>query len=197
MRFLAVPVLALLAAGCASSRVYLNRDVATAVVLAPFNDSMDIEAPWKMWRYVEREVASRGYRIVPHDKVEQFYIDKKFRSEPGQIRMYSTEELAEIFGADCVVYSNIADWSRTVLGIYNSVTVKLEAQICDKHGEELWKNEGSDGYAHAPATKGILNSVIGTAVADPEQYAGGAAGRCFSSLPWAGWDPAQPRTTSK
>ena len=193
-RVLAAIVLAILAGGCGHSRVYINRDVATALVLAPFNDSIDLEAPWKMWGHVEREVARRGYRLVPHAKVEQFYVDKKFRSEPAQIRMYSTEELAQIFGADCVVYSNIAAWGTTITGIYNSVNVKLEAQVYDKKGEELWKNQGEDGYAQAPTSRGILDSVIGVGFADPGNYAEGAAGKCFSSLPWAGWDPATPKT---
>lgn len=194
MRILALGVAAVLVAGCGSSRVYLNRDVATAVVLAPFNDSMDAEAPWKMWSYVEREVARRGYRLIPHATVEQFYVDKKFRGEPGQIKMYGTDELAKIFNADCVVYSNLAEWGKTTLGVYNSVTVKLEAQICDKNGEEIWKGEGQDGYAHAPSSsKGILESFVGAAATDPGGYAPGAAASCFSSLPWAGWDPDLPK----
>lgn len=198
MRVLALAVAAILAAGCGSSRVYLNRDVATAVVLAPFNDSADIEAPWKMWKFVEKEVARRGYRLVPHATVEQFYVDKKFRSEPGQIKMYGADELAKIFNADCVVYSNIAEWGQVLTGIYNSVTVKLEAQICDKNGDEIWKAEGQDGYSQSASSgKGILHSFVGAAATDPGGYAAGAASACFTSLPWAGWDPDLPRAPAK
>jgi hypothetical protein len=198
MRVLTLGLAAILAAGCGSSRVYLNRDVATAVVLAPFNDSSDVEAPWKMWKYVEKEVARRGFRLVPHATVEQFYVDKKFRSEPGQIKMYGTDELAKIFNADCVVYSNLAEWGKTTLGVYNAVTVKLEAQICDRNGEEIWKGQGEDGYSQSASSgKGILHSFVGAAATDPEGYAAGAASACFGSLPWAGWDPALPRTPAK
>jgi hypothetical protein len=188
-------MLALAAASCGHSRVYLNRDVATAVVLVPLNDSSNVDAPWKMWKYVEREVARHGYRLVPHERVEQFYVEKKFMGgDPGQIKMFGTDELAKIFNVDAVVYSNVVEWGASTLVLYNSVDVKLEAQICDKNGDEMWKGVGHDGYSQAPSRRGLLGSTLGAALTDPEKYAGGAAANCFAGLPWAGWDPEMPRT---
>lgn len=193
MRKVLVVALSVLAAGCGSNRVYLNRDVTTAVVLAPLNESLDVDAPWKMWKYVEKQVASRGFRIVDHAKVAKFYDDKKFTGDPGQIQSFSTEELAKIFNVDAVVWSNITEWGKTTLGVYNSVEVKLEAEIHDRSGAVLWKGAGHDGYSQAAGGKGILSSFVGAAATDPEKYAHGAAAGCFSSLPWAGWDPETPR----
>ncbi|HEY3226891.1 MAG TPA: GNA1162 family protein, partial [Planctomycetota bacterium] len=110
MRWLAAVALAALAAGCAPGRIYLDRDVATAVVLVPLNDSMNVDAPWKMWKYVEYEVSLRGYALVPHEVVEKFYRDKKFTGDPGQIKAYDSKDLAKIFNADAVVWSNVAEW---------------------------------------------------------------------------------------
>lgn len=194
MRRIPFVLLALLAASCGHSRVYLNRDVATAVVLVPLNDSSNVDAPWKMWKYVEHEVARHGYRLVPHATVEQFYVDKKFMGgDPGQIKMFGTDELAKIFNADAVVYSNIVEWGATTLVVYNAVNVKLEAQIYDKNGDELWKGEGHHGYSQAPGKRGLLGSTLGAIATDPEKYAGGAAANCFGGMPWAGWDPEMPR----
>jgi len=193
MRFLVPAFLAVFAIGCGSSRVYLNRDVATAVVLAPLNESPDTQAGWKMWPYVEDRVASRGYRIVPHAEVQKFYEDKKYTGDPGQISEFSTEELAKIFNVDAVVWSKVVSWDKKTLGIYNSIEVKLEAELHDRNREILWKGEGQDGYSSAPSSKSIFSSFVGTAVADPEKYAPGAAMNCFGSLPWAGWDPKAPR----
>jgi hypothetical protein len=194
MRRIPFIALALAAASCGHSRVYLNRDVATALVLAPFNDSKDDRAPWKMWKYVEREVARRGYALVPHDKVWQFYESKKYTADPGQITEYSTAELAKLFNVDAVVRSNVIEWGATTLVLYNSVDVKLEAAIYDRNGDELWKGEGHDGYSQAPSKRGLLGSTLGAVATDPEKYAGGAAANCFGGLPWAGWDPEMPRS---
>ena len=194
MKRIVLAGLAALALGCGHSRVYLNRDMTTAVVLAPLNNSMDVQAPWKMWKYVERQVAHRGFRIVPHAKVEQFYADKKFTGDPGQISQYSNEELAKIFEVDAVVWSNVAEWGKKTLGVYTSIEVKLEARILDKNGEEVWKGEGKYGSSStASSWKGALWDTVGATATDPEKYADEAAANCFASLPWAGWDPAAPR----
>ena len=187
-------LIALGAIGCASQRVYLNRDVATAVVLAPLNQTLNRDAPWKMWSYIEREVASRGYRIVPHDKVWKFYESKKFTEDPGQITDYSNEELAKEFNVDAVIWSTLHSWDPQLLGIYNSIEVKIEAELHDRKGVVLWKGEGSDGYSSGGlSTKSILGGMFGAATANPEKYAPGAAARCFDELPWAGWDPKTPK----
>ena len=197
MRLIACVVLAAVAAGCGSSRVYLNRDVTTAVVLAPLNDSMDASAPWKMWKYVEQEVAGRGFALVPHETVEKFYTDKKFTGDPGQIQAYTTQELAKIFNVDAVVWSNLSEWGATTLVVKTSVDVKLSAEIHDRDGQVVWKGEGEYGSSSsAKSWKGALWDTIGAAVTDPEKYAPGAAARCFAGLPWAGWDPDQPRAAA-
>lgn len=193
MRLLVLGAAALIACGCGHGRVYLNRDVTTAVVLAPLNESLNVDAPWKMWKYVERQVASRGFRVVDHAVVVKFYEDKGFTGDPGQIESFNTEELAKIFKVDAVVWSNILAWEAKTLGIYNSVEVKLEAEIHDKAGAVVWKGSGSDGYSAIPSRKGMLASALGAAFTDPEKYAPGAAANCFGSLPWAGWDPEAPR----
>lgn len=193
MRFIALGVLAVTAAGCGSTRVYLNRDVTTAVVLAPLNESTDPEAGWKSWRYVEHQVAGRGFLIVPHEQVQKFYEDKKYTGDPGQITEFSTEELAKIFKVDAVVWTKVLSWDKKTLGIYNSVEVKLYAELQDATGAVVWKGEGSDGYSQVPSGKTMFSSFVGTAAADPEKYAPGAARECFARLPWAGWDPKAPR----
>lgn len=195
MRIWVLGVAAFLAAGCGSSRVYLNRDVTTVLVLAPMDEHKGPEdASWKMWKYLEREVAHRGYRLVPHDKVAKFYTDKKYTANPGQIIEWSTKELAQHFSVDAVVWSRLTAWEATTLGIYNSVEVKIEAELQDSSGAVMWKGEGEDGYSQAPSRKGMLTSFVGAAVADPEKYAPGAAAGCFRGMPWAGWDPDAPRT---
>ena len=195
MRFPLLGVAAILAAGCGSSRVYLNRDVTTVLVLAPMDESKGPpEGPWKMWKYLEREVAHRGYRLVPHDRVAKFYADKKYTSNPGQIIEWSTKDLAKEFAVDSVVWSRLTAWDTTTLGIYNSIEVKIEAELQDSNGEVIWKGEGRDGYSQAPTSRNIFSSTIGALAADPEKYAPGAAGHCFHGLPWAGWDPKAPRT---
>jgi len=193
-RILAVAALAILAVGCAPRRVYLNRDLGTALVLIPLNNSMNVEAPLKMWRYIEHEVAGRGYRLVPRPTVEKFYEDKGFTGDPGQIESFDTKELAKIFNADVVVWPTIESWGKKTLGVYTAVEVKLTAWIADREGNELWKGEGEHGSSStAGSWKAALYDTVGAAATDPVKFAPGAAANCFGSLPWAGWDPAVAR----
>jgi len=195
MRWFAAVALVATMAACAPRRVYLDRDVMTAVVLAPLNDSMDAEAPWKMWKYVEREVAARGYAVVPHAVVEKFYMDKKFTGDPGQIKSYDSKELAKIFNADAVVWSNLAEWGKKTLVIYTSIEVKLEAELRDREDNVLWTGKGEHGEStSARSGKKGLWDTLGATLTDPEKYAPQAAANCFASLPWAGWDPEAKRT---
>jgi len=191
----------LLAAGCGSSRVYLNRDVTTVAVLIPFNESTATNnAALKMWTYVEHEVASRGYRLVAHAKVGAFYDSKKY-TDPAQIQEWSTEELAKEFGADAVVWSNLVAWEKKTAVVYNEVEVKITAELRARDGSKdgltVWNGEGADGYTSTASGKGMLTGFLQTQAADPGKYAPAAAAKCFSSLPWAGWDPETPRTPAK
>jgi len=197
MKIALIGIAALAAAGCASPRVYLNRDVTTVLILAPMDEHNGPEdAAWKMWKYVEREVARKGYRLVPRDRVAQFYADKKY-THTGQIMEWTTKELAQLFGVDSVVWSRLTAWDATTLGIYNSIEVKIEAELQDAGGAVIWKGQGADGYSSAPSSKNIFGSVVGTVFTDREKYAPGAAAECFEGLPWAGWDPQAPRTPAE
>ena len=194
---------AILAAGCGTStRVYLNRDVQTVLVLPPFNDSTGAnEVPWKLWPYMERQVAAHGYRVVPRGTVEAFYQSKKY-IEPEQIAEWTHADLCKEFKVDAIVISRIVEWGATTLGISNSVNVKLTAELREgdgsKEGALVWNDEGSDGYSSsATTTKGILSGVFGSVSTDPGKYAPGAAEHCFRSLPYAGWDPEMKKTQNK
>ena len=202
MRILALGLVAMLAAGCAPSRVYLNRNVETVLVLIPFNDSTGPnDAPLKAWTYVERQVASRGYRLVPRQKVADFYDAKKY-TDPAQIAEWSHEDLCKEFNVDAIVISHLVAWENQTLGIYNSVSVKITAELRardgSKEGALVWNGEGEEGYQSSASTgKGILGAFTQAATTDPGKYAPDAAAECFASLPWAGWDPEMKKFSPK
>jgi hypothetical protein len=193
MRIIVGIALVLSVVGCGSSRVYLNRDVQTVLVLIPFNESQgENEAPLKMWPYVEEQVARRGYRLVPREKVSAFYDAKKY-TDPAQIGEWSHDELCKEFKVDAIVISHLVAWDKKTLGVYNSIEVKLLAELRardgSKEGALVWNGEGEDGYSATAGGKGILQGLVGVAATDPVKYAPGAAARCFGGLPYAGWDP--------
>ncbi|MBI4565072.1 MAG: DUF799 family lipoprotein [Planctomycetes bacterium] len=189
---------AMAAIGCGAGKNYINRDIETVVVLIPFNESLDIEAPIKMWKYVEREMAERGYRLVPRDQVEKFYVDHKFTGDPAEIKAFSAKDLAEKFNVDGVVYTNLSRWGKKTVGIYTEIGVTIQAELRDRTGELAWgPAEGEEEHSKTADAgggwKGLLNSALrdtaSAALTDTEKFAPGAASQCFASLPWAGWDP--------
>ena len=196
MRICVVALASLAVMSCGHApRVYMNRDLATAAVLCPYNETPDADASWRMWKYVENEVRSKGYRLVPHDQVLAFYQKKKFldadgKGESAQIRMFTMKELADEFKADAVVESSLTDWGHSTLLITNTVKVRLEARMYDKEESILWQGEGENSQTRSSSSwTGIIGNTIAGATARFDDYAPRAANRCFESLPWAGYEP--------
>lgn len=185
-----VPVMALLAVGCAVKPTYLNRDIYTVAVLPPFNGTNYMEASRRAWPYVEAEVARRGYGLIPRATVEAFYEKNRFNLAE-EVQQYSAQELAKEFACDAVVYSNVAKWDRMTLLLYVQLKVALEASLLDgKTGEGLWEGEGSAGDADIgrDAVVGTVGSVIAGLDA-LERFCGPAASACFRRMPLPGYEP--------
>lgn len=189
---------ALAAVGCGGPpRVWVNRDINRALVLVPLNESDDLEAPVKLLPHVEKEVTDHGWTLVPRADVIAFYEKNRF-TDPGEMTMYSSAELAREFQADVVVWVNVARWGKRLK--YNplehgnaQVGVALEASVQDAEGRELWKGFGEEDMSSShqwfTGGLGVLYDLVKTAVVDCEAYAPGASKKCFLGMIRAGWDP--------
>lgn len=194
---LAVALAACAAPGCAGARpVYLNRDVRTVAVLWPLNASNFIEAPDRLWPYVEHEVQSRGYALVPRATVWGFYEAKRFTGEPGQINMFTAQELCREFKCDAVVYTNIAEWGANRKLTRTELKVAVEAYIVDgKDGQRCWEGAGEDKSSTGGgfSVRGIVKDAILAQLRDLEPYGQRAAEKCFRKLPLPGYEPRDPK----
>ncbi len=191
---------ALFLAGCSSGPEYLNRDVTKVVVMIPFDMATEGTGNGvKAWEHVEHEVSRRGYALIPRADIENWYRQKKFTGTPEEIQSYTVPELCREFGVDAVVLTDLPQWGKVTMGIFNEVRVKMVAELIDKDGATVWKGEGSCGDSNVNLGRGkksIFDIILDTAVkaaVDPEVYAGKAAAKCFRDLPRAGWDPEQKK----
>jgi hypothetical protein len=193
-------VLALLA-GCSSGPppkpVYLNRELGRVVVLPPFNETMNREC-WKtVWPMLLAGVGSRGYRVVSQPEVEAFYARNNFKTDPGEIKIYRTEEIAREFKADAVLYSNILRWGGSYVGVYSEAGVEIELALMDgKAGGRLWETRGAAVSRESVRGRNVFElafSLIGVAgnaaLRSTDAAAERAVAEACGRMPLAGLDP--------
>ena len=186
---------ALAAPSCKNRPVYLNRDVATVLVLPSFMETLEPDAWEMMWPHVLAGVAARGYQVVPAEKVLAFYDKNKFRADPAEIKMYSADELAKEFKADGVFYSNITRWGAEYVLVWASYGVEAKFELVDAKGERLWYGTGKDVVNSGAGTgKDALIGAAASALsiaflkrADP--FCRRCVRQGLRSLPLAGFEP--------
>lgn len=157
LRIVAPVLLCCAATACASSPgappVYLNRDVASVVVLPPFNETITNDAWQTAWPHLIEAVASRGYAVRTKEEVEAFYRKNKFNAAPEEVNLYSAQDLAKELRADAVLYSNIVKWGYKYVGVYSEYGVEMDLRLVDgQSGGEIWK--GKAAARHSEAVQG-------------------------------------------
>ena len=195
---------ALSVVGCAGGPppkpVYLNRDVTSVAVLPPFSEVIDPEA-WKtMWPQIIEELAARGYRVVPAQRVDAFYAKNRFHGDPAEISVYSPVELANEFDVDSVFYSNITRWSYEYVFLFSTYGVEADYELVDgKTEERLWAGHGSAVHTETLGGRNggeflaSIFMVAGNAFLNRiAPYSGECVEGAFRRLPHAGYDPELP-----
>jgi len=168
----------------------------TVGVLPPFNDSMTVDAPKKVWPMVDEETAARGYRTVPRERIEEFFRRNQFVF-PEEILQYDPKDLAKEWGCQGLVYSRLEEYGQKYAVLSREVRVRIRVELLDcRTGEVLWRGVGEAGDSSA-AGNGIglgtllVQAMVSEALAsEVESYARKACARAFRALPLAGFAPS-------
>lgn len=139
-------LLALLVAGCAAKPYdytnYRQHRPRSILVMPPLNESTKIEGTYSYLSTVTMPLAEMGYYVFPVAVVDQFLKDNGMPT-PGEMNQVPLNKVAEIIGADAVLYVTLKEYGTKYQVINSSTTVRVHARLVDTRTSLLlWEGEG-------------------------------------------------------
>lgn len=170
-------VAAILITGCAHQQAdkynyaqFRAENPHSILVVPVVNRSVDVDAPNYFLSSISVPLAERGYYVFPVNMVKEVMHDDGL-SDADMVHGSDPTRLAQIFGADSVMYVSINRWDARYLVFNTTVTVELDYQLkSGKTGEILWKNKQMITYAPQTNNNGgnplafLISSAIAAAV---------------------------------
>lgn len=112
------------------------------LILPPLNQSTHVEATYGYLSTVTYPVAELGYYVYPVAVVDQLFKENGMPTA-GEMQQVPLSKVAEITGADAVLYVTLEEYGTTYKVIDSQTTVKAHAKLVDTHTQVLlWEGEG-------------------------------------------------------
>ena len=165
--FFLILILTALMTGCASQKSYDYSAIRESkprsiVVLPPLNLSPDVRATYSMLATVTRPLAELGYYVFPVALVDQTFRENGL-TEPGEMHNASPAKIAEIFGADAILYIKINEYGASYRVVSSDVIVSASAELVDaRSGRMLWSGSAKASNSENKDSSG--NGVVGLLV---------------------------------
>jgi hypothetical protein len=154
---------ALLAAGCETLPDESSGDMLAFEAAAPrsilvvpsVNNSLDVDAPDYLLTTLPKPLAEKGYYVFPVNTTK-FILQQEGFYEGEQIHRQPPEMLAQLFGADAVLFVTINRWDAQYVLLTTTVTVELDYRMVAKDGAEIWASTQRMSYAPSNESTGHL-----------------------------------------
>ncbi|MBB3257453.1 hypothetical protein F4827_002000 [Paraburkholderia bannensis] len=131
---------------------FKNARPRSILVLPPDNETTDVNASNSMLSQMTMPLAEAGYYVFPVAVMEETFKQNGLTTA-GDIQQTPPAKLREIFGADAVVYSKIAQFGTQYRVLASATVVTASAKLADlKNGDVLWQ-----GSATANSEEGSNN----------------------------------------
>lgn len=137
-------LLAVLLTGCASNVVKQDLSAFEAakprsiLVVPAANKSVDVDAPAYLLTTLTVPLAEKGFYVFPVHTAKTV-LEQEGLYEGEQIHQQSPAHLAQMFGADAILYVTINQWDAKYVVISTTVTVDFDYRLVSKDGTELWR----------------------------------------------------------
>lgn len=133
--------------GCAHRAVELDKQEKflaaspRSILIVPVvNNSVDITAADYMLSTLTIPLAERGYYVFPINAVKRVLEDDGL-ADSSLVHSAPTSRLANLFGADVVLYVVVEQWDAKYMLINTTTTVSIAYQIREgKTDDVLWQN---------------------------------------------------------
>jgi hypothetical protein len=143
MKRLLILVAALLT-GCATQAVKTDLSAFQAaaprsiLVVPAANKSVDVDAPNYLLTTLTVPLAEKGFYVFPVHTAKTV-LEQEGLYEGEQIHQQPPAHLAQMFGADAVLYVTINQWDAKYVLLSTTVTVDFDYKLVYKDGTELWR----------------------------------------------------------
>ena len=136
--------LAVVLTGCVSAPVKkdlsaFNTAAPRSILVVPaINKTLDVDAPNYLLSTMTIPLAEKGFYVFPVNTAK-FILEQEGFYEGEQIHNQPPEVLANLFGADAVLYVTIKRWDAQYALITTTVTVEFDYRMVIKDGTEIWQ----------------------------------------------------------
>lgn len=142
IRVIGVSIAALVLVGCATKPYdYTNfreHPPRSILVLPPLNESMSVEGTYSYLSTATRPLAELGYYVFPVAIVDQL-LKENGMPTAGEMHQVPLNKVAEIIGADAVMYVTLKEYGTKYQVLSSVPTVSATAKLVDtKTGVLLW-----------------------------------------------------------
>ena len=119
---------------------FLSASPRSILVIPVVNKSMDVTAADYMLSTLTIPIAERGYYVFPINAVKRV-LEEDGMADSSLVHSAPTSKLANLFGADTVLYVVVEQWDAKYMVLTTKVTVAIYYQIRDgKTDDILWEN---------------------------------------------------------
>lgn len=108
------------------------------LVVPAANKSVDVDAPNYLLTTLTVPLAEKGFYVFPVHTVKTV-LEQEGLYEGDQIHKQAPEHLAQLFGADAVLFVTINQWDAKYVVLSTTVTVDFDYRLVGKDGTELWR----------------------------------------------------------
>lgn len=174
---LALSCLTLLITGCATQEItYSVNDpnIRSVLIIPAVNETVEPFAGNLLTATIGYRIAEQGYYVFPVNTV-RMVLEHEGLYEPEKIQEVEAMKLADMFGADTVLYAQVKEWtsSYALLDTYTAITVNYE--LFSKDGTKIFENEYSARYSpgnNSTSLADIIANMIAAAIerADPSYF---------------------------
>lgn len=157
-------------AGCAAQPsvnwTQFNQAPPRSILIVPVvNKSLDVDASNYVLSTLTVPLAELGYYVFPVNTAK-VVLEQEGLYEPEMVREHETPKLAQLFGADAVLYVTINRWDAQFLLFTTTVTVQFNYVMHRKDGTVIWSAKKQMQYSPQQQQQGTgLAQFIAAAVA--------------------------------
>lgn len=126
---------------------FRTEDPRSILIVPVVNRSIDVDAPDYFLSTATLPLAERGYYIFPVNLIKRLLEDDGL-SDADLVHSADPTRVAELFGADAILYISILQWDAKYLVFSTTVTVQFAYSLkSGKTGETLWENTETMVYS--------------------------------------------------
>jgi hypothetical protein len=143
---------------------FLSAAPRSILIVPVVNKSVDVTAADYMLSTISIPLAERGYYVFPINLVKRMLEDDGL-ADSSLVHAAPTPKLADLFGADAVLYITIERWDAMYMVLTTQVTVALDYQIRDgKTNDVLWQHKETMVYTPNNSGGGGIGGLVAQAI---------------------------------